>query len=156
MDWSIGCRVIASLLPPSGVRGGPWVSSQDTVGCTPHICKGNRVEVCRRHLIGGDETAELAAAFRLLADQVRQTREQQNKQFADLLATWNKAPRAVERLLPIEQALAKIVAGLARSTSVLLLVIDAMSYAVCRELCEDFRRHGWIEWTDQPGHSLPL
>jgi hypothetical protein len=23
------------------------VSSQDTVGCTPHICKGNRVEVCR-------------------------------------------------------------------------------------------------------------
>src|SRR4030095_15838630 len=46
MSWSIGCRVIASLLPPSGVRGGPWVSSQDTVGCTPHICKGNRVEVC--------------------------------------------------------------------------------------------------------------
>src|SRR5438552_9560627 len=46
MGWSIGCRVIASLLPPSGVRAGPWVSSQDTVGCTPHICKGNRVEVC--------------------------------------------------------------------------------------------------------------
>ena len=22
------------------------MSSQDTVGCTPHICKGNRVEVC--------------------------------------------------------------------------------------------------------------
>src|SRR5213594_885098 len=50
MDWSIGCRVIASLLPPSGVRGGPWVSSQDTVGCTPHICKGNRVEVCHVYL----------------------------------------------------------------------------------------------------------
>jgi PglZ domain len=31
-----------------------------------------------------------------------------------------------------------------------------MSYAVCRELCEDFRRHGWIEWTDQPGQSLPF
>ena len=27
-------------------EGGPWVSSPDTVGCTPHICKGNRVEVC--------------------------------------------------------------------------------------------------------------
>src|SRR4029450_3660281 len=46
MGWPIGCRVIASLLPPSGGLGGPWVSSQDTVGCTPHICKGNRVEVC--------------------------------------------------------------------------------------------------------------
>jgi hypothetical protein len=45
MGWPIGCRVIASLLPPFGVLGGPWVSSQDTVGCTPHICKGNRVEV---------------------------------------------------------------------------------------------------------------
>src|SRR5919201_158602 len=37
MGWPIGYRVIASLLPPSGVRGAPWVSSQNTVGCTPHI-----------------------------------------------------------------------------------------------------------------------
>src|SRR5437588_7881555 len=50
MGWSIGCRVIASRLPASGVRAGPWVSSQDTVGCTPHICKGNRVEVCSANL----------------------------------------------------------------------------------------------------------
>jgi hypothetical protein len=56
---------------------------------------GGYVDWARRHLIGGDETAELAAAFRLLANQVRQAREQQNEQFADLLATWNKAPQAV-------------------------------------------------------------
>src|SRR5439155_9747737 len=40
-----------------GVLGGPWVSSQDTVGCTPHICKGNRVEVwgpsCERVALRG-------------------------------------------------------------------------------------------------------
>src|SRR6058998_604215 len=51
MGWPTGCRVIASLLPPSGVLGGPWVSSQDTVGCTPHICKGNRVEVWSSPLV---------------------------------------------------------------------------------------------------------
>lgn len=117
---------------------------------------GGYVDWARRHLIGGDETAELAAAFRLLADQVRRIREPHNEQFASLLATWNKAPRAVEGLLPIEQALTQVVARLARSTPVLLLVIDAMSYAVCRELCEDFRRHGWVEWTNQPGHPLPF
>jgi len=144
---------LARFLATGSKSARPASLSQAAMAYAEH---GGYVDWARRHLIGGDETAELAAAFRLLANQVRQTREQQNKQFADLLATWNKAPRAVERLVPIEQALAKIVAGLARSTSVLLLVIDAMSYAVCRELCEDFRRHGWIEWTDQPGHSLPL
>src|SRR5437867_1646701 len=46
MCCPIGCQVIASLIPPPGALGVPWVSSQDTVGCTPHIYKGNRDEDC--------------------------------------------------------------------------------------------------------------
>jgi DNA-binding MarR family transcriptional regulator len=44
MCCPIGCRVIASLIPPSGALGVPWVSSQDTVGGTPPRGKGNRAE----------------------------------------------------------------------------------------------------------------
>lgn len=39
-------RATASLVPPSGVPGASWGSPQDTVGLTPHICKGNRDEDC--------------------------------------------------------------------------------------------------------------
>ena len=31
-----------------GIRGLAPRGHKDTVGCTPHICKGNRVEVCPR------------------------------------------------------------------------------------------------------------
>src|SRR5262249_168853 len=63
---------------------------------------------------------------------------------------------ATEGLLPIEQALARIVASLAQATSVLLLVLDAMSYADFCELGEDLKQRGWMTLTDRPGHLLPL
>jgi PglZ domain len=82
-------------------------------------------------------------------------REQQNKQFAGLLADWNKAPTATDELIPIEQALARLVAKLAESTPLLLLVVDGMSHDVFRELSDDLRNHGWFELTDRPGQTLP-
>jgi hypothetical protein len=117
---------------------------------------GGYVDWARRYLSGGDETEELARAFGMLTEHVRQVREQQNQQFASLLADWHKTPKAVEGLLPIEQALSRFVARLVRSTPVLLMVIDGMSYAVFRELCDDLRRQGWVELTDQPGRPMPL
>ena len=117
---------------------------------------GGYVDWARRCLSAGDETAALATAFGMLTEQVRQIREQQNQQFANLLAAWHKAPRVVEGVIPIEQALARFVARLARSTPVLLLVMDGMSYAVFAELCDDLKRQGWVELTDQPGQPLPL
>ena len=117
---------------------------------------GGYVDWARRYLLSGDETADLAAAFGLLARHVRQRREQQNKQFAALLAAWQKAPGVTEGLLPIEQALAQIIARLARATPILLLVMDALSYADCCELVQDLGNRGWMTLTDQPGHPLPF
>ena len=117
---------------------------------------GGYVDWARRYLLSGDEIADLAAAFGLLAHRVRQRREHQNKQFAALLAAWQKAPGATEGLLPIEQALAQIIARLARATPVLLLVMDALSYADCCELVQDLGNRGWMTLTDQPGHPLPF
>jgi hypothetical protein len=117
---------------------------------------GGYVDWARRYLLSGDETADLAAAFGLLAHRVRHRREQQNKQFAALLAAWQKAPGVTEGLLPIEQALSQIIAKVARGTSVLLLVMDALSYADCCELLQDLGKRGWMPLTDQPGHPLPF
>jgi len=46
---------------------------------------GGYVDWARRYLLSSDECADLAAAFGLLAHRLRQSREQQNKQFATLL-----------------------------------------------------------------------
>src|SRR5262245_65572585 len=115
---------------------------------------GGYVDWARRYILSGDETADLAAAFGLLARCVRQRREPQNKQFATLLATWHKAPGVIEGLLPIEQALSQSIARLARATPVLLLVMDALSYADCCELVQDLGNRGWMTCTDQPGNPL--
>jgi hypothetical protein len=113
-----------------------------------YVEHGGYVDWARRYLLGGDETAELAQAFRDLAERLREVRERQNKQFAGLLAAWNKAPTATDTLTPIEQGLSRVAAKLARSTPLLLLVIDGMSYAVFRELSDDLRDHGWHELSD--------
>jgi PglZ domain len=141
-------RYLATVQPV----GGPSSFPQTSMSYVEH---GGYVDWARRYLLGGDETAELAEGFRGLAQRLRQEREQQNKQFASLLAAWNKAPTATDELIPIEQALSRIVAKLARSTSLLLLIIDGMSYAVFRELSDDFRDHGWYELTDRPGQTMP-
>jgi PglZ domain len=120
-----------------------------------YIEHGGYVDWARRYLLGGDETAEVAEAFRNLADRLRQVREPQNKQFAGLLADWNKAPTPTDELILIEQALSKVVAKLARSTPLLLLVVDGMSHAVFRELSDDLRDHGWFELSDRPGLAPP-
>ncbi|HSF30530.1 MAG TPA: BREX-2 system phosphatase PglZ, partial [Candidatus Tectomicrobia bacterium] len=120
-----------------------------------YVEHGGYVDWARRYLLGGDETADVAEAFRNLADRLRQVREQQNKQFVGLLADWTKAPTATDELVPIEQALSRIVAKLARSTPLLLLIVDGMGQAVFRELSDDLRNHGWFELTDRPGQAPP-
>ena len=116
-----------------------------------YIEHGGYVDWARRYVLGGDETADVAEAFRNLAEWLREVRERQKQQFTGLLADWNKAPTATDELIPIEQALSRIVAKLARSTSLLLLIVDGMSQDVFRELSDDLRDHSWLELTDRPG-----
>lgn len=117
--------------------------------------QGAYVDWARQVLNAGDEIQAVARAFGLLAERIRQVREQQNKRFAELLAVWSKGPSPSEHLIPIEQALSRIVARIAEASPILLLVIDGMSYAVFRELSDDLSQRGWVELTDQPGRALP-
>jgi PglZ domain len=120
-----------------------------------YAAEGGYLDWARRYLTAGDEIETLSRAYRVLALRVREQREGQNKMFAKLLADWHQAPIALEGLLPIEKALSAVVAELAAATPVLFLIIDAMSYAVFRELSEDLRGHGWIELSNRPGWPLP-
>jgi hypothetical protein len=117
--------------------------------------QGAYVDWARQALIAGDELQEVAQAYGLLAERIRQVRERQNKRFATLLAAWSKGPEPSESLIPIEQALSALVARLAEATPLLLLVMEGMSYAVFRELSEDLSRRGWIALTTPPGRALP-
>ena len=143
---------LARYLTTVQLGGEPASFAQASMSYVEH---GGYIDWARRYLLGGDETADLAEAFRSLSERLRQVRERQNKQFASSLAAWNKAPTASDEVIPIEQALSQIVAKLARSTPLLLLVIDGMSHAVFRELSDDLRDHGWLELTDRPGQTMP-
>jgi hypothetical protein len=143
---------LARYLAMGHTEGGP--ASFVEVGMA-YVEQGAYVDWARRSLMGGDETGALAAAFRSLAAHVRQVRERQNQRFADLLGVWNKAPTVSDEVLPIEQALSRIVAKLARARPLLLLIIDGMSHAVFRELSDDLADHGWLALTDRPGRAMP-
>jgi hypothetical protein len=117
--------------------------------------QGAYVDWARQALIAGDEIQDVAQAFGMLAERIRQVREQQNQRFATLLAAWSKGPSPSEHLIPIEQALSTIVSKLAEASPLLLLVMDGMSYAVFRELSDGLSRRGWMPLTDRPGRALP-
>ncbi|KAA0570332.1 BREX-2 system phosphatase PglZ [Azospirillum sp. Sh1] len=114
-------------------------------GVLDYARDGAFVDLARRFLAGGDEMADLSAAYSSLAAAVRNCRETQNERFANLLRNWNAAPAATWPVLPVERVLEEVVAPLAASAPVLLLVMDGMSHAVYRELLPDFMNTGWSE-----------
>ena len=59
------------------------------------------------------------------------------EQFARLLVDWTAAGSPAQEVLPVERILEEIVAPLAAEALVLVIVIDGLSAAVCRELLAD-------------------
>ena len=106
---------------------------------------GGFVDWARHSLRGGEPVRELAEAYTRLLTKVTQIVEQKNRRFAQLLRDWIAAGSKGDEVLPVERVLDEVVAPLAAQTPVLVLVIDGMSYAVCRELVEDITRQDWAE-----------
>jgi hypothetical protein len=109
-----------------------------------HLSNGGFVDWARLSLRAGDAVGELSEAYARLFAAVTRVREQQASQFARLLVDWTAADRRAGDLVPVEQFLEEIVAPLAAHRPVLLIVIDGMSVAVCRELLTDLARRDWI------------
>lgn len=118
-----------------------------------HLREGGWVDWARLSLRSGDPVRTLSEAYARLFENVRQVREQQSKAFAKLLADWTAAGSKGNEVVPVERALDEIVAPLAADRQVLVIVIDGMSVAVCRELLADITRHEWIP-ISEPGRSF--
>ncbi len=109
-----------------------------------HLRYGGFVDWARLSLRSGDPVQGLSETYARLFDAVTKLREEQARQFAQLLADWTTAGSQSDEVIPIERVLEQIVAPLAAENPVLVIVIDGMSVAVCRELLSDLTRHEWI------------
>ena len=118
--------------------------------------EGGFVDRARARLWDGDPSPPVAEAYAALAQQADEARQQENREFGALLAGWPGAAPHERSLLGVEAVLDRCVAPLARAQPVLLLVIDAMSMAVFRELDDDLVRRGWIELVTDDAPDRPV
>lgn len=118
--------------------------------------EGAYVDWSRFRLLGGDESTALSMTFARLRETVVERREalaeQLSRAIPEFIAQSGTLP---DRLVAIEDVLARVVAPLAAQQPVLLLVMDGMSTGIFRELFQRPQRHGWVEWVPAV-HPQPL
>jgi hypothetical protein len=116
---------------------------------------GGFVDWARR--ISGRErpAGVLGSAWEALRGIVESRRDAEERQFAVGMKAWAEAGRPPTGCIPIEQASRELVAGFLRGTPtdaperrLLVLLMDGMSWARCRELCASLRDDGWepLRW----------
>ena len=106
---------------------------------------GGFVDWARQSLYYGDPLNAVSSAYSQLCEAVAERRQAQNRQFANLFASWMEAGSKTRSTVLIEDVLKAVVAPAAQSAPVLLVVVDGMSFAVYRELMDDIRSTGWAE-----------
>lgn len=106
---------------------------------------GGFVDRARQALYRGDRVAALSETYILLADAVTSRREDENRMFAELLVKWTDSGSQSDEVIKIEDVLHQVVAEVAKTFPVLLIVMDGMGYAVYRELLEQITDRGWVE-----------
>jgi hypothetical protein len=109
-----------------------------------YIAEGGFIDWARLTLRLGDPVRELSEAYGKLYDATSQRREEQSKHFGELLRSWTESDSESAELTAVERILETFVAPLAAESPILLLVVDGMSIAVCRELLGDLIGHEWI------------
>ncbi|HVC93471.1 MAG TPA: BREX-2 system phosphatase PglZ [Pirellulales bacterium] len=107
-----------------------------------HWREGGFVDWARLSLLG-DPVQELSQAYARVFDEVTRNREEQARMFGLLLRDWTAAGPGGDDVVPVERIIERIVSPLAANYRVLVIVIDGMSVAVCRELLADVTRHEW-------------
>lgn len=131
-------------------------TEQETKGLDAYISDGSFVDWARSRLWAGEDHELLSQAYQRLATAVTGRREAQQQAWIEQLTKVARGDQLPEHLLPVEQALDKVVTPiLATKKPTLLLVLDGMSLAVYRELQSDLVRHGWIEVVSSPDAPEP-
>ena len=110
-----------------------------------HLKEGSFLDWARLSLAMGDPVRPLSEALEALFEQVTEIREQQAQQFGNLLQDWTEIGSVANAFTPIEKILTTIVAPLVDHAPVLIVVMDGMSAAVCRELVASITSR--CDWT---------
>lgn len=101
---------------------------------TIYLKESSFLDWARLSLPMGDPVRRLSDALETLFEHVTEIQEQQAQQFATLLQSWTEMSSTANAFTPIEKVLETIVAPLVDHAPVLVIVMDGMSVAVCREL----------------------
>ncbi len=134
---------------------GPTITGLDEAALW-YAREGSWVDWARTRIRGGYERGSLASAIARLSSAAKDRRERFNRQFASALAAWNKQGAHFDRLTGVESALERYVAPLAaKEQPVLVIVLDGMSYAVCRELSAKLSDGRWTQLSPDGSELLP-
>lgn len=98
-----------------------------------------------RTVLGRADLGTARSAYETLLARVAERREAESRRFAQELAAWTADGGGDDRVVPVEELLARVVAPVASEAPVLLLVLDGLSLAVLEELAADLLRRGWME-----------
>lgn len=141
-----------------------WLTSERTAPPTParSLAEAARrqqsidawVDVARTRVWEGDVDPQVADAYGQLCKAVDIARAHHERLFAHLLADHTQAGSNLGELLPVEEVLAEVILPLAKSSRVLLLVLDGVSTGVACELLADLSGRGWIAHTLAPARPV--
>lgn len=110
-----------------------------------YALEGSRVDLARATLWMGEVHGGLQAAAMKLVERARRDAEAAASRFASHLV--EAQGRAAGSLIPIEEALARRVAPLARERPVLVVVLDGLSFPVMHALAADLDSKRWVPLT---------
>ena len=118
---------------------------------------GSWVDWARTRIRGGYERGPLAIALSNLTAAVMERRERQNRQFAAMLAKWNNQGAHFHKLTGVESVIERFIVPLAaKEEPVLAIVLDGMSFAVCREISVELAARRWTALSTDAAEIPPL
>jgi len=114
-----------------------------------YIAVGSYIDWARTTAGRVAATRELTDAIAVIHAAASRVQEQHARDFAGLLASAVAGGVLPDGIIPVERVLDEVVAPLARTAPVLLIVLDGMSAAVCREIVSSIAdtRKAWAAIT---------
>ncbi len=116
--------------------------------------EGAFVDFARAIVADGHSSPLFGPLFRELVASATQQREQQNREFGQLLAGWLEQGSS-DGVVPLEEVVGRVVAPLLDHAGVLLLVLDGMSAANFVELARDLEARRFVELLPPASRRLP-
>ena len=125
-------------------RGLPNSSNAQNI-IRDYVAEGAFLDWARSKIWAGDEHEQVSSVYQKLTKKCADYREVLNEQFSEYLPSIARGDKLGRGIWPVESAIDGLLVPLAKQQPILLLVIDGMSQAVYRELCEDLVKRRWVE-----------